>query len=72
VGDLGVDGMVLQSCVNLEVLTAVIMAKTIIFYVTLCNVVEICQTFRVKFASIFTTLRKEYHVPRNVHKFLQD
>ena len=48
-GDLGVDGMVIHSCVNLEVLTAVIMVKTIILDVTLCSVVEICQPFRVNF-----------------------
>ena len=40
-GGLGVDGMVLHSCVNLEVLTAVIMVKIIILDVTACNVVEI-------------------------------
>jgi len=59
VEDLGVDGMVLHSCVNLEVLTAVIMANTIILDVTPCNVVEICQPFKVKFASNFTALRVE-------------
>jgi hypothetical protein len=49
-GDLGVDGMVIHSCVNFEVLTAVIMVKTIILDVTPYSVVEICQTFRVNFS----------------------
>jgi hypothetical protein len=48
-GDLGVDGMVIHSCVNLEVLTAVIMVKTIILDVTPYSMVEMCQPFRVNF-----------------------
>jgi len=37
----------IHSCVNLEFQTAVIMVKTVIWDVTPCSVVEICQPFRV-------------------------
>jgi len=62
-GDLEVDGMVIHSCVNFHVLTAVIMVKTIILDVTPCNVVEICQPFRVNFCLIFTALGLEVQCP---------
>jgi len=63
-GDLGVDGMVKHSCVNLEVLTAVIMVKTLILDVTPCSVVETRQPFRVNFCLyIFTALRMDVPCP---------